>query len=918
MGTNNSHAAPSHSTRVPSMSTASRSSAAITPAHAKPTRKYSTSCLKSATPNSQTENAQLPSTRDSAFTAPVSRPDEAVTPPATDVATSSILTPTTATVIPLTAKQKDISSSIPATADHAESSVAHGLKEKPKETPSSISAAADPTESRFADGATLSTTSPTIPLPSPTNPRTTTNIPLASATTPREFEISTIPVASANAGAVVQPDRQSTQAKEAASNHPASASLQTPTATSNITPIIVQARSSTTMGKAPVAGQSDSVPIPRVVKRPETTRPGSSAMHASMSIGILNDARTQENIGTVTQLGEQVLPTSNTQRTATPTTRIPIFEPTHALNNLSRPVKLLRRNRGAHQPSARYGADVQRTVESSRLHGSHDWCTVPVADMNFTRFVSDSRSSRRKDMQRFSEFAVRVGRQEAMNIWARYAGSHPWFVIPTSMSISRTFVRDELEVLYVDIMSRFIDFAAALNRRVHVKIHVLPLVVLGDPLVSRWWNQPRVAGNILREQDFWHYHNIMYPYDSCDYALVDEDVERLRELYPATPEWWSVVWFPAAVPCPTPPSVLYFNERMTVALLDYNHVEYDLWRSVLELEYAVLFASTWWHEAARGHRGVVIPEDTIHWLEQRLGDEPIDPDTPHGPAGQTTVKWIAARMRQVGRVPRRFANLLIFPGTHLPPSHFIWTECSTAFPNLNETGGRRFSRSCKNGKIYEKDVQPNRYGAQPPINRRQPQPEPLPGNDGYGTGRQGWYDPPLLPFHGADRLNLRFNSERTPRRRALNDRSYMEVDTNNPVNYWEDNRDHGGRRIDDHRHRGHQEYWHGGLQNGRYEDRHHDERPYGDGRWEEWHANRHYDQDLSEPYGEHDNNRARRRNDRLGPDDFLFRQDRHESGGPVNYDGGRQNGPNHYNDSHGNVGANHGNGGYFNGFTGRY
>lgn len=51
------------------------------------------------------------------------------------------------------------------------------------------------------------------------------------------------------------------------------------------------------------------------------------------------------------------------------------------------------------------------------------------------------------------------------------------------------------------------------------------------------------------------------------------------------------------------------------------------WEYVVQLEYAAIFAVTWWHECSRGHRGFYLRTETIEWLEQVLGDMAVDPDT---------------------------------------------------------------------------------------------------------------------------------------------------------------------------------------------------------------------------------------------------------------------------------------------------
>lgn len=73
--------------------------------------------------------------------------------------------------------------------------------------------------------------------------------------------------------------------------------------------------------------------------------------------------------------------------------------------------------------------------------------------------------------------------------------------------------------------------------------------------------------------------------------------------------------------------------------------EREVWDCIVELEFAVLYTASWWHEAVRGCRAFVLPYDTIEWLEERIGDVPMDTDTMLGRDGQTSTQYIFMAMR---------------------------------------------------------------------------------------------------------------------------------------------------------------------------------------------------------------------------------------------------------------------------------
>lgn len=70
-----------------------------------------------------------------------------------------------------------------------------------------------------------------------------------------------------------------------------------------------------------------------------------------------------------------------------------------------------------------------------------------------------------------------------IDVWNRFINVHKWFLTPDTISVDRTFARNELDAVYVDQIDRFIVYAAATG--FNFGIEVLPLVAGGDALMSR-------------------------------------------------------------------------------------------------------------------------------------------------------------------------------------------------------------------------------------------------------------------------------------------------------------------------------------------------------------------------------------------------------------------------------------------------
>ena len=155
------------------------------------------------------------------------------------------------------------------------------------------------------------------------------------------------------------------------------------------------------------------------------------------------------------------------------------------------------------------------------------------------------------------------------------------------------------------------------------------LFALGDGVLGRWWNAFALRPELVAETDMRVNDRLFVPHDSPEVPLTDLDT--LRQLYPAAPDWFEERFFPSTVPVPTPSVVYFFHNFM----LEGTDEARAYLRNVFQLYYALMFAAFWWHEAARGGVGIVLPHETINYLVRTLGDIPIDPDRPFGPRSQT-------------------------------------------------------------------------------------------------------------------------------------------------------------------------------------------------------------------------------------------------------------------------------------------
>ena len=217
-------------------------------------------------------------------------------------------------------------------------------------------------------------------------------------------------------------------------------------------------------------------------------------------------------------------------------------------------------------------------------------------------------------------------------MWRQHVNEARWYLIPPAVGTARTFARDNVEVVYVERMAR------AVRERARVAtFQDTPMFALRDGVLGRWRNAFDIRPEITVEMEMRVKHGLFVPHDSPESLLLPLDV--LRAILPST-LWFSDLFFPTAVPVPTPPVIFFFHDMM----MNGNAATRAYLENVFQIEFAFMFACFWWQEAVRGGVGVVLPAETINYLTRVLGDVPIDPDRAFGPGGQTTFAHVLRQM----------------------------------------------------------------------------------------------------------------------------------------------------------------------------------------------------------------------------------------------------------------------------------
>ena len=293
----------------------------------------------------------------------------------------------------------------------------------------------------------------------------------------------------------------------------------------------------------------------------------------------------------------------------------------------------LQRSITARLPGVPYVPPVRR-INMNDMTGRHQWNATRCTDMDYDGFVTHGTNGR-KDMQTFREIREREGLASALAEWTYFSNSHTWYQILRTIRTDRTFARDEADAIYVDHMDTFLNRAIRTYRQIEMRN--LPLVATGHTLMGRWYNWFSLNRSLVVEATWRAVHGRLVPADADSIEAEPVNQRNYEWNYPATPTWFSEHWFPSGVLTPTPPVIFYYHwEIMNTT----NRDHLRMWHRLIELEWAEIFLTMWWHEAARGQRAYVVPHETIDWLRRRLQNIPIDPDTPYGEQNTTTADYV--------------------------------------------------------------------------------------------------------------------------------------------------------------------------------------------------------------------------------------------------------------------------------------
>ncbi len=338
--------------------------------------------------------------------------------------------------------------------------------------------------------------------------------------------------------------------------------------------------------------------------------------------------------------------------------------------------------------------DLSRLCDFSG--SSNTWNPYPVKLMKFDHFVLENPQIR-PDMEYIRDADPKIqGR-----IWPRFSSYHPWFEIPSSIHVARTFARDELDAIYLDHMDNFVNLCE--KRNVHLCNKDLPLFYLRDSLVGRRWNMFSQHRDITEAINYWHKFRLWIPHDTFEIQM-SLSPQFMQDTHPQIFEYWSVLRFPAGVPAPAPPSLFYFYNRIN----DHVGQQAKFWEYVTTREYAYMFVSCWWHECERGQRAFIVPQDSIDWLTKCLSPPVlVDGETKNSSATSdsaekngTDSRYIIDRMIEARYASLHLRHTVRFPGTNLPPSYFVVCSRQTGHVLYNSPEPLVWVKSKTNSRLY--------------------------------------------------------------------------------------------------------------------------------------------------------------------------------------------------------------------------
>ena len=125
----------------------------------------------------------------------------------------------------------------------------------------------------------------------------------------------------------------------------------------------------------------------------------------------------------------------------------------------------------------------RRPLQIDRTTRLHAWNENPETEVNFDREVVQAGAARRADTVRWETMLRNEGRDSTVRMWHQFTRRNYLFRVPLTIPLARTFAQSNVEARYVDSMAR-----ALIELSVIRNIHDIPLFILRDPVLSRWWN----------------------------------------------------------------------------------------------------------------------------------------------------------------------------------------------------------------------------------------------------------------------------------------------------------------------------------------------------------------------------------------------------------------------------------------------
>lgn len=175
-----------------------------------------------------------------------------------------------------------------------------------------------------------------------------------------------------------------------------------------------------------------------------------------------------------------------------------------------------------------------RVIDIRRLTGNKKSPRWPSDHFGSNLFVLDVDVTW-KEIHRFKFIFQHKREDSALLDWKTYNYAYHRFHTPSYNRADRTFFREELEAIYVDKMGSFIGLSA--SSLVVIEIQDLPLVSIGNYLLSSWWQRFYHLKNLTNEAVWRLKHRIRLPENTKDYDLNPKLLMAFQRLYSIKYDW---------------------------------------------------------------------------------------------------------------------------------------------------------------------------------------------------------------------------------------------------------------------------------------------------------------------------------------------------------------------------------------------